>query len=116
MIAAGNLFSKLMQHWKPSDLQKHFQNPQKLLQILDVRESWEYDIAHFEQSTLIPLGQLPYKLEQLDKGCEWLVICHHGIRSAQACYYLEHNGFSVINLTGGIDRWSRDIDLDMPLY
>lgn len=104
-----------MRHWTPSELAAQL-STQSPLHILDVREEWEYDIAHFEPSTLIPLGQLAGKMAHLDKTHEWLVVCHHGIRSAHACYYLERNGFQVINLTGGIDRWAREIDHDMSLY
>lgn len=104
-----------MRHWTPTELAVHLNAPQPL-QILDVREEWEYDIAHLEGSILIPLGQLMYKMGSLDKTQEWLVVCHHGIRSAHACYYLERNGFQVINLTGGIDRWAKEIDHDMSLY
>lgn len=105
-----------MRHWTPQALAGHLKNAQQPLQILDVREQWEYDIAHLPGSTLIPLGQLAYKMGNLDKAHEWLVVCHHGIRSAHACYYLERNGFDVINLTGGLNRWAQEIDLNMPLY
>jgi len=86
------------------------------LQILDVREPWEYDIAQLDGSILIPLGKLAQELGKLDQSGEWLVICHHGIRSLHACHFLERNGFQAINLSGGIDRWAREIDLQMPLY
>lgn len=105
-----------MRHWTPQDLAGHLKNDPKSLQILDVREQWEYDIARLQGSTLIPLGQLAYRMGELDQSCVWLVVCHHGIRSAHACYYLERNGFDVINLTGGIERWAKEVDLDMPLY
>lgn len=86
------------------------------LQILDVREPWEYDIAHIEGSTLIPLGKLLQNMEQLDQTRPILVVCHHGIRSAYACQLLERHGFQTINLAGGIERWAREIDHTMPLY
>jgi rhodanese-related sulfurtransferase len=105
-----------MRSWTPADLAEYLGNHRQSLQILDVREAWEYDIAHIEGSVLIPLGKLAQKMDGLDRNCETLVICHHGIRSAHACYFLERNGFQTINLTGGIDRWAREIDLDMPLY
>ncbi|MGB3918518.1 sulfurtransferase [Thiothrix litoralis] len=104
-----------MRHWTPAELAEHLKTSEPL-QILDVREEWEYDIAHLEGSTLLPLGQLAGKMAQLDSSREWLVVCHHGIRSAHACYYLERNGFQVVNLTGGIDRWAKEVDRDMLLY
>lgn len=106
-----------MRHWTPAEFAMHLTTfPTVPLSILDVREEWEYDIAHLEGTTLIPLGQLAGKMAQLDNTQEWLVVCHHGIRSAHACYYLERNGFRVINLTGGIDRWAQEVDHDMSLY
>lgn len=105
-----------MRHWTPQDLDRQLKNTQHPPQILDVREQWEYDIAHLPGSTLIPLGSLMHKMGELDKSCAWVVVCHHGVRSAHACYYLERNGFDVINLSGGLDRWAKEIDLDMPLY
>jgi len=105
-----------MRQWTPQELAGHLENPQQKVQMLDVREPWEYAIVHFEGSTLIPLGRLLQEMATLDKSKEWLVVCHHGIRSAHACYFMERSGFHVINLTGGIDRWAREIDPDMPVY
>ena len=105
----------MMRHWTPTELADYLKSSQSL-SILDVREEWEYDIAHLEGSILLPLGKLAENLAQLDSSREWLIICHHGIRSAHAGYYLERNGFHVINLTGGIDRWAREVDHDISLY
>ncbi|SFD82756.1 Rhodanese-related sulfurtransferase [Thiohalospira halophila DSM 15071] len=86
--------------------------------ILDVREPWEYEVAHLPNSTLIPLGELPSRAaEELDPAEPLVVLCHHGVRSLQAAYFLEHQGFAdVINLTGGIDRWSQAVDPATPRY
>lgn len=90
--------------------------PESGLQLLDVREPWEYERVHIPDSTLIPLGQLAQESEKLDKSVPVAVICHHGIRSAHACYYLEKSGFTTINISGGIDLWARELDPSMPLY
>ncbi|MFW5909838.1 MAG: rhodanese-like domain-containing protein [Thiohalospira sp.] len=86
--------------------------------ILDVREPWEYEVAHLPDSTLIPLGELPARaVDELDPDQPLVVLCHHGVRSLQAAYFLEHQGFAdVINLTGGIDRWSQTVDPATPRY
>ena len=105
-----------MRQWTRTELASHWQNDSVNVQILDVREPWEYDIAHLEGSILIPLGNLMQSMACLDPTKTIVVVCHHGIRSAHACYYLERNGFQVINLTGGIDRWAKEIDRTMPLY
>jgi rhodanese-related sulfurtransferase len=105
-----------MRHWTPLELVEYLANTPRSLAILDVREPWEYAIAHIDGSILIPLGRLMQAMDELDASQEWLVVCHHGIRSAQACYFLERSGFKTINLTGGIERWARDVDCNMPLY
>lgn len=85
--------------------------------LLDVRQPWEYDVCHIAGSRLIPMGQIPAQLDALDKSREIVVICHHGIRSRQAGYYLEQAGFdNVINLKGGVDAWAKVIDKTMATY
>ena len=105
-----------MQNWTPQELANQLTNAAKQIQLLDVREPWEYQIVHLENSVLVPLSQLTYGLNELNKDLPVVVICHHGIRSAHACYLLERLGFQAINLTGGIDRWAREIDPSIPIY
>ena len=46
-----------------------------------------------------------------------MVICHHGIRSRQVAFYLEHLGFTrIVNLSGGVDAWAREVDPEMAVY
>ena len=85
--------------------------------LLDVREPWEHDKAKIAGSQLVPLGQVPARLAELDDGKEVVAICHHGGRSMQVAVFLEKNGFArVHNLAGGIDAWSRTVDASVPLY
>ena len=85
--------------------------------LLDVRQPWEFDICHIEGSRLIPMGQLPRKLAELDPGQETVVICHHGIRSRQVGHYMESQGFErIINLSGGVEQWAREVDPQMTTY
>lgn len=85
--------------------------------MLDVREPWEFELARIEGSTLIPLGQLPLRLAELDPARETVLICHHGVRSMQAAFFLKAHGFdNVINLRGGVDAWAREVDPAMALY
>jgi rhodanese-related sulfurtransferase len=85
--------------------------------LLDVREPWEFGRASIEGSQLIPMRSVPDRLQELDPGRETVVICHHGIRSRMVAHFLERQGFSnVINLSGGIAAWARDIDRHMPTY
>lgn len=105
-----------MQNWLPQDLAKQLSTAPASIQLLDVREPWEYELVHLENSYLVPLAQLNYGLTALNKELPVVVICHHGIRSAHACYLLERLGFQAINLTGGIDRWAREVDPSIPIY
>lgn len=85
--------------------------------LLDVRQPWEYDICQLDNSQLIPMGEIPHHLEELDKDRETVVICHHGIRSRQVGYFLEQAGFSnIINLKDGVNGWARTVDMTMSTY
>ena len=85
--------------------------------LLDVRESFEYQIANIENSVLIPLGQVQQRINELNPQNEIVVICHHGMRSQQVADYLVYCGFTnVSNLVGGIDSWSIQCDPDVPRY
>ncbi len=87
------------------------------LQLLDVREDWEFQTAHIEGSLLIPMGQVASRIAELDSTAETVVICHHGGRSMQVAGLLEQLGFpNVINLAGGVDAWARSVDPSMPVY
>lgn len=84
--------------------------------IIDVREPWEIATASIAGTVNIPMGDIPSRLTELDPDRETIVMCHHGVRSAQVAMYLARNGFeNVINLAGGIDAWS-DIDPSVPRY
>lgn len=85
--------------------------------LLDVREPWEYQIVHLEDSQLVPMREIPAIMETLDPHKEIIVICHHGIRSRHVALFLEHQGFSnVVNLRGGLDAWARHTDTSLPTY
>jgi rhodanese-related sulfurtransferase len=84
--------------------------------ILDVREPWEVAAASIPTALNIPMGDIPSRLTELDPDRETIVMCHHGVRSAQVAIYLVRNGFEQeINLAGGIDAWS-DVDPTIPRY
>ncbi|PJA78059.1 MAG: rhodanese [Nitrospirae bacterium CG_4_9_14_3_um_filter_51_5] len=85
--------------------------------LLDVREPHEYSLAKIGGSVLIPLGQVPHSLKQLDPNVEIVAYCHKGMRSADAVGFLLQQGFSnVKNLIGGIEAWSIEIDQSVPRY
>lgn len=85
--------------------------------ILDVREPHEYEICSLEGSKLIPLGELPERVNELDTADDIIVHCHSGGRSLQATRFLRNMGFKKVkNLKGGIDAWAEKYDPDMPRY
>jgi sulfur-carrier protein adenylyltransferase/sulfurtransferase len=84
--------------------------------ILDVREPHEYQICNLH-GHLIPLGELPRRVHELDSAREMVVHCKSGKRSAQAVDFLRQAGFrKVYNLHGGILSWSTEVDPSVPRY
>jgi sulfur-carrier protein adenylyltransferase/sulfurtransferase len=87
------------------------------LVLIDVREPHEWEIAHIEGARLIPLGQLPDRLGELDGHAEIVTHCHHGARSMKALEILKGAGFGKVrSLAGGIDAWAEQIEPGMPRY
>ncbi|MCP3915580.1 MAG: hypothetical protein GY711_08505 [bacterium] len=65
----------------------------------------------------LAVGELSVRHVELDPDAPTVCICHHGIRSASAAMGLERLGFeAAFNLTGGVDRWAREVDSTMPRY
>jgi rhodanese-related sulfurtransferase len=88
------------------------------LQIIDVREQNEYDIARLEGAKLIPLGQVLNRAGEIDPNRETVVHCKMGGRSAKAIEALTRAGFAgrLLNLKGGITSWSNEVDPSVPKY
>ena len=88
------------------------------IQIIDVREPHEYEIAQIPNSRLIPLGQVLGRMNEIDPERETIVHCKMGGRSAKAIEALKRTGFTghLINLKGGITAWSNEVDPSVPKY
>jgi molybdopterin/thiamine biosynthesis adenylyltransferase/rhodanese-related sulfurtransferase/molybdopterin converting factor small subunit len=85
--------------------------------LLDVREPYEYRIAKIPGSRLIPLGEVPNHLGELDSEADIVAYCRSGVRSQKAVDLLKANGFKhVRNMTGGILAWSDKVDPSVPKY
>lgn len=85
--------------------------------LLDVREPSEFAVCAIEGATLIPMGTIPARSEELDPERPIVCICHHGMRSAQVAMFLSQRGFSdLYNLTGGVHAWATQVDPAMPTY
>ena len=84
--------------------------------VLDVREPHEYQICNLS-GYLIPVGDLPRRVHELDSSRDIVVYCRSGARSAKAVEFLRQAGFkNVANLAGGILRWSDTVDPSVPKY
>jgi rhodanese-related sulfurtransferase len=101
----------------PEELKKKLDAGEKVV-VLDVREPWELQTAHLASTKNIPMGDVPAKAHQeLDPEQHIVVMCHHGVRSANVAAWLQQQGFEKVqSLQGGIDRWSRTIDPKVPTY
>jgi len=100
----------------PRELQSRLSRGEAL-QLIDVREQFEWDIARIPGARLVPLATLPEVAETLDHGREIVVYCKGGSRSRAAASHLAEAGFArVANLTGGILRWREEVDPALPRY
>lgn len=88
------------------------------IQIIDVREPHEFEIARIPGGRLIPLRQVTSRIAEIDAARTTVVQCKGGVRSAQAIAALQQAGFKgqLINLQGGILAWSNDVDPSAPKY
>ena len=85
-------------------------------QLIDVRESHEFDFCNID-GHLIPLGEIEYRSDEINKNEKVIVHCRSGQRSATAISILKQKGFTnLFNLTGGILAWSDEIDRNIPKY
>lgn len=79
------------------------------LDILDVRENYEYDNGHIPEAVNLPLSELGSRFYELDKSKNYYVICHSGARSANASEFLSAQGYQVTNVMGGMSAWRGDV-------
>lgn len=85
--------------------------------VIDVREPWEFAVAHVAGSRLVPLGELGGRLGELPTASPLVTVCHKGVRSATAAALLRRAGFvRVRSLAGGVDAWAVAVDPKMARY
>lgn len=104
-----------------TELARYFADADPSVQLLDVREPEEVAIAALPGFVNLPLSQFQRWSSEIgdrfDPAADTLVLCHHGVRSAQMCLWLQQQGFTnVKNISGGIDAYSRAIDRSVPRY
>jgi len=106
-----------MEEITPTELKQRLDNGDDI-QIVDVREDNEVAIGRLPNSIHIPVGQILGRMNEIDPSRETVVHCKMGGRSARAIEALKHSGFQgkLINLKGGIIRWSDEVDPSVPKY
>ncbi len=92
-------------------------NSAEKIQIIDVREHFEWDICSIEGTLNIPMNLIIESTDKISKDITTVIICHHGTRSKYVIQYLESIGYkNLINLHGGIHAWATDVDKSMSTY
>jgi len=106
-----------MEEITPTELKQRLDNGDDI-QIVDVREDNEVAIGRLPNSIHIPLGQILGRMKDIDPNRETVVHCKSGGRSARAIEVLQRSGFEgkLMNLKGGILRWSDEVDPSVPKY
>jgi len=85
--------------------------------LLDVREPDELDISRLDGVTLIPMGEIPDRYNELDPNADIVLVCRSGSRSAKVMAFLDEMGFTRLrNLDGGMNAWATEIDPSLPVY
>jgi rhodanese-related sulfurtransferase len=102
-------------------LAQKLENEAEDIQLIDVREPWEVEMAAIAGFANLPLSEFANWETQIhqrfEADKETLVLCHHGIRSAQMCQWLHGQGFTQVrNISGGIDAYSMQVDPAVPRY
>jgi len=106
-------------HSLPPSAVRQWLDDQRPFLLLDCREHVEYDFARIENSQLLPMSEIADRLDELNgyRDSPIVVYCHHGVRSLHVANWLIGNGFTQVhNLEGGIDRWSLEVDPQVPRY
>jgi rhodanese-related sulfurtransferase len=93
--------------------------------VLDVREPWETNTASVKplpdapafDVLFMPMQSIPQRLNELPQDCTIACLCHHGMRSQQVAAFLLNRGFEqIVNIAGGIEAWSRELDASVATY
>ncbi|MDW2879274.1 MULTISPECIES: rhodanese-like domain-containing protein [Bacillaceae] len=92
-----------MEKWSAKEVESKLEKG--MLNIVDVREVDEVKEGRIPDSVNIPLGLLEFRMHELDKNKEYVLVCRSGGRSGRACQLLESHGFKVVNMEGGMLAW-----------
>lgn len=85
-------------------------NEGKKIDIIDVREEFEVATGKIPGAVHIPIGAIEFRMRELDKSKEYIIVCHSGARSAAVTRFLEGHGFNATNMSGGMVEWEGEIE------
>ena len=108
---------KLPMEITPAEVRRQIESG-KAPRLVDVREPFEFEQARIDGAELIPMRSIPESLSQLEEEENPIVVfCHRGMRSLQVVAWLRQQGVeNCASMAGGIDRWSLEIDPNVPRY
>ncbi|RHW41705.1 rhodanese-like domain-containing protein [Neobacillus notoginsengisoli] len=98
-----------MKEISPKELEQLLANGEAL-NIIDVRETDEVAEGKIPGAVNIPLGLIEFRLNELDKEKEYVMVCRSGGRSGRACKFLDSYGFKTVNMAGGMLAWAGIIE------
>ncbi|MCI0183778.1 MAG: rhodanese-like domain-containing protein [Acidibacillus sp.] len=96
----------MVRQWSSKDVLERLRNGRPL-QIIDVREPFEYGHGHIPGARSVPLSQIGGRMHEIRRDVETVVVCQSGNRSRSACDFLARQGYTqIFNLQGGMSRWN----------
>ena len=105
----------MIQNLTPEAFKVSLNNSDTIL--IDVREDWEFDVCKIHGAQLMAMSAIAETYTQLDKNANLAIYCHHGVRSLRVIHFLQSQGYeNLINLQGGIDAWSSEVDSSVAKY
>lgn len=85
-------------------------NEGKKIDIIDVREDFEVATGKIPGAVHIPIGSIEFRMDELEKSKEYIIVCHSGARSAAVTRFLEGHGFNATNMSGGMVEWEGEME------
>jgi sulfur-carrier protein adenylyltransferase/sulfurtransferase len=99
------------------EMKRALDDPKLGIKVIDIRETFEYEIAHVQGVPLLPMSELQNRFTELDPNTQYYLHCKVGSRSLSAVDFLREQGFKYVkSVKGGIDAWSDEIDRNVPRY
>ena len=99
----------------PREVKQRLESGAKML-LVDIRPEWEHKTCRIEGSTLVPMETMASQLALFESVADVVLYCHHGVRSLNAAVWLRQQGIAARSMSGGIARWSEEIDPSVPRY